>query len=119
MTMAVCIRCGADKFGAWTPCTACDFTPESDEEMAKSVILSDHHITTAGLKQVSALLKSGGEFEYPQELLVSWMQQDFESVRINASRGGCLKDLGCLLLTALVIVLPIAALGLLLGWLLG
>lgn len=117
MTHAVCIRCGTEKFGAWTPCPQCRFTPETDEDMAKSVILTDHHINHEGLKQVAALLQSGGEFDYPPELVASWKRQDLKSVSMNAVRGGCLKDLGCLLLTALILVSPFAALMLFLSWL--
>ncbi|MBZ0136154.1 MAG: hypothetical protein K8I27_07265 [Planctomycetes bacterium] len=109
MTMAVCIKCGEEKFGAWTPCSKCDFMPETDEEMAKSVILTDHHMPPESLKQVSALIKTGGEFEYPPDFLADWMAQDFESVQNQTARG-CGGDLSCMLILAIPAVIGIVSL---------
>jgi len=42
MTMAICFACGAIKFGALCPCDKCKATPKSEDEIAVSLLLSDH-----------------------------------------------------------------------------
>jgi hypothetical protein len=58
MTIAICTKCGTEKFGAFSPCD-CGFTPTSNIEMAESIILSDHHYTRSELSAVGAAIKSG------------------------------------------------------------
>lgn len=41
MTLAICINCGDEKVGAWTECVSCGFVPESDDDLMKSLALSD------------------------------------------------------------------------------
>ena len=59
MTVALCTRCGAKKFGAFSSCEECRFTPTSSEERAKSVLLSDHHHTHAELDHLRDAIKAG------------------------------------------------------------
>ena len=59
MTAAICIHCGADKFGALTPCPNCEFTPHSDTDQAKSILLSDHFLSRAELRTKSKLIRDG------------------------------------------------------------
>jgi hypothetical protein len=44
MAIAICAKCGTEKFGTFTPCE-CGFTPSLNDEMAESILLSDHHYT--------------------------------------------------------------------------
>lgn len=41
MTIAVCIFCGAEKLGAWTPCPACACKVQTKEDAMLSLALSD------------------------------------------------------------------------------
>lgn len=44
MTIAVCIYCGAKKFGAWTLCGSCGKRPTGSEDAFKSLMHSDHFL---------------------------------------------------------------------------
>lgn len=75
MTVAVCIRCGSQKVGAWTYCSGCRFEPSTNVEKAQSVILSDHHISPEDLEKVAAQLRAGQAFEYPPEIVDGYLEQ--------------------------------------------
>ena len=64
MTIALCTKCGAKKFGAFSPCKECGFVPTSYEERAKSVMLSDHHHTRAELDEIGESIKAGTPVVY-------------------------------------------------------
>ncbi len=59
MTLAICIVCGAEKFGAFVPCGECGFEPTELADKAKSLALSDHHSPPAELDKFSRALKDG------------------------------------------------------------
>jgi hypothetical protein len=59
MTIAVCTKCGTEKFGAFNPCDKCGYEPASNRERAESIILSDHHYPRAQLAAFGKLIASG------------------------------------------------------------
>ena len=59
--MAVCIRCGAQKFGAFRPCVRCGFVPETVVDKAKSIMLSDHHFPPEHLDKFKSTIEAGGQ----------------------------------------------------------
>ena len=59
MTVAVCLKCGAIKVGAWTPCPKCHHLPEDPEDQAKHMIISDHYFSRTDLDGISANVKNG------------------------------------------------------------
>ena len=59
MTLAICLKCGAQKQGAWTRCEACHFEPSSSEEKAKSIALSDHNQSPDELQLTSERIQAG------------------------------------------------------------
>lgn len=61
MTLAICYRCGSQKFGAFVPCKACGFIPSNDYEMAYSLALTEHHLPKDVLAQIGERIKSGAE----------------------------------------------------------
>ena len=70
MTRAICIRCGADKLGAFTACFACRFDPTAPfdkEAMAKSLLLSDNRQDDRHLDDAGAVLASGRALTWPQD----------------------------------------------------
>jgi hypothetical protein len=67
MTMAMCMKCGAEKFGAWVGCPKCGFVPATDVERAKSIALSDHHLSKEDLLQAGATIASGQEIKFEGE----------------------------------------------------
>ena len=56
---AVCIHCGKGKSGALTVCGACGRVPEDSEEMAQSVLLSDHNLLGDDLGTLAARIATG------------------------------------------------------------
>lgn len=62
MTIAVCVNCGAMKFGALVTCKQCGCHPLSSEErFIYSMVLSDHHFTPAVLSNISEDMRRGGQ----------------------------------------------------------
>lgn len=61
MTLAICIHCGEQKFGAFVPCRLCGFAPRTVTEKAKSIILSDHHFPKKELLSYQLKVKEFGE----------------------------------------------------------
>lgn len=59
MTIAVCFKCGAYKDGAFVPCSKCGERPESTDDFARSIALSDHFCDRNSLAEASAQIKAG------------------------------------------------------------
>lgn len=59
MTTAVCFRCGAIKFGAILPCGSCGAKPGTEDELIRSVWMSDHHFSRAKLESIAAAVAAG------------------------------------------------------------
>ena len=60
MTHAVCVLCGAMKWGAWTACEGCSGTPHGEEQLAWSMILSDHYLDAENLDAASLIIRETG-----------------------------------------------------------
>lgn len=59
MTVAVCIKCGAFKWGAFNPCETCGAKPNGPDEMALSMAISDHHFDKPSLERIAAEIRAG------------------------------------------------------------
>ena len=86
MTIAICTACGTRKFGAFTPCKECGFTPQSNEERAKSVLLSDHHFTHAQLDEIGNEIKIGQTTVY-DPVFVAQYAQGLDTLDAERRRG--------------------------------
>lgn len=51
MTLAVCIYCGEQKFGALNACDSCGKMPAGSEDIARSMILTDHYMSAENLEK--------------------------------------------------------------------
>ena len=71
MTIAVCVSCGAQKFGALVPCGRCGFEPQSVIEQAKSITLSDHFFPMEQLSKCQAAIEAGQQIAYDFLLVAS------------------------------------------------
>jgi hypothetical protein len=69
MTIAVCLVCGARKLGAFLPCSACDWEPVEDEDLVRSMLLTDHYQPEAELERIGTALAGGTEVVIPEELV--------------------------------------------------
>ncbi|MFP2923743.1 hypothetical protein ACLESO_00735 [Pyxidicoccus sp. 3LG] len=68
MTLAVCVRCGESKVGAFTPCARCGLDPAAhgtDRELqAKSLLLSDRFLPGGELEAIGRKLRAGEPVSY-------------------------------------------------------
>lgn len=84
---AICISCGSSKSSYQTSCPDCSFKPKTDEELAKSRILStpwsfglpDGDVLETGrsapeLESIARRIQSGAGYDYPPAELKSMMQ---------------------------------------------
>jgi hypothetical protein len=63
MTVAVCFKCGAFKFGAFTPCFECDQVPDTEDEFLRSMLMTDHFFDEGALKQMGNAIADGKPVE--------------------------------------------------------
>ena len=75
MTLAICIKCGAEKFGAYVHCAACNFRPTSEEDLAKSMMVTDHYFSKETLGEISHDLSSGKPVQFSEENLAQLISE--------------------------------------------
>jgi hypothetical protein len=59
MTVAVCIKCGSIKHGAYNDCQICGVRPETEIDLAYSLALTDHYFSLDVLREISSDMKRG------------------------------------------------------------
>ena len=59
MTMAVCFKCGVIKFGAFVPCPECSSAPQTEDELALALAMTDHYFDMPTLEQMGAAVRDG------------------------------------------------------------
>ena len=74
MTMAICINCGGEKFGAFGACDGCGFRPTSEEEMAKALMMTDHYFSKEKLAEIGADIKKGTAVTFNPENVAQCIQ---------------------------------------------
>jgi hypothetical protein len=108
VTVAVCLRCGEYKHGAFNRCRSCGYTPDDDESLTKHLLVTDHFHSRESLAAIAARVKAGEPVEFdPQTLQQAWVSKaalDAESERL---RRGCL--IGCGVLLALAVAAGVIA----------
>jgi hypothetical protein len=60
MTIATCVFCGEEKFGALTRCKSCKRRPETVRDVARSMYFCDRHQSIEELKDIGAFIKAIG-----------------------------------------------------------
>ena len=63
MTVAICIKCGSFKFGAFCTCEICSAHPETEDELALSLIMTDHFHSRQALEHFGKSIASGSELQ--------------------------------------------------------
>ena len=59
MTLAVCMFCGDQKIGAFSPCPACQRTPRLEDDLVQSLAMTDHYFSKDTLDFMSEAMKNG------------------------------------------------------------
>jgi hypothetical protein len=73
MTQALCLKCGAFKIGAFTPCHECGFSPKTVEDKAKGMIMTDWHFNSEQLEEYSSRIKAGETLTFGEETLARFV----------------------------------------------
>lgn len=70
MTTAVCFKCGAQKMGAFTACSACGVAPRGESELALSLALCEQLSSTSQLIHYADAIKNRCGLTIPDSVLV-------------------------------------------------
>ena len=101
VTIAVCLKCGAQKHGALTTCPACGYRPEDYEDQAKSIYLTDHYLSLEDLERVGRDIADGHTIRFDPEQVAQFAALiEMEGRR---TRRGCW--LGLVIVVAVVVYL--------------
>ena len=69
MSTAICFKCGSDKSGALLTCSACGTTPRAHNELALSLVLTDHLSSKSQLSNYSQVLRNRLGISVPSDAL--------------------------------------------------
>lgn len=106
MTLAVCLKCGHLKFGAFTRCSQCGTTPDDDESLTKHLLLSDHFHTRAELEAIAAEIRAGRPPEFdPETLRQAWVSKQELDADVRRMSRGCGLTLATLFFLAAAIAI--------------
>jgi len=109
MTIAVCLKCGEFKRGAFTPCRKCGYLPDDDESLTKHLLVSDHYHSRAALQAIADRVKSGQAINFDPETLkqawVSKQEMDAETKRLG---WGCSVVFAVAIAAVVAVVLIVA-----------
>lgn len=64
MMRAVCLTCGAIKEDAFVPCPKCGHHPQTDEDKARHLILTEWYFSMPKLEYFSQKVKSGEALDF-------------------------------------------------------
>jgi hypothetical protein len=67
MTVALCVKCGELKHGAFNTCNGCGFRPVDDYDMAYSLALTDQYFALDTLREIGAAIPKHGRPSLPPE----------------------------------------------------
>ena len=70
--VAICVRCGAQKIGAFSPCAGCRYDPATETDrriQAKTLWLSDQHLKPAALATIARQIKAGEAVAFEEQAL--------------------------------------------------
>ncbi len=114
MTVAVCVRCGAFKHGAWSACSSCSYDPTGDglEVEAQSLWLTDHHRTLAQLQEDSERIKQKLAPAFDE----SFIEQATSAARAEGRRTMIPSATGCLRMVLPMVVVFLGLAGLVAWW---
>jgi hypothetical protein len=89
MTVAVCVKCGAIKHGAFNACGACGERPLSEDELTYSLVMTDHYFSVEDLNGMSAAMLSGK----PRPSLPPEQEAQFKEMLRKMEGGKLLKGI--------------------------
>ena len=98
MTLALCLKCGGVKFGSLSRCQRCEFEPQTEHDVAYSVVLSTHHFSMETLKTMGAAIALTGKIpklaKDSEEQFVKSASNFMNSALYKGVRGKGMKPCG-------------------------
>ena len=87
MTLAICHKCGAEKFGAVNHCPVCGYYPMhgSDRDIARAMLFSDHYMSRESLLAMGRDIAAGVHVNVDDEVVETFAQQI--SMQLNKFRN--------------------------------
>lgn len=64
---AVCLACGASKWGALAACRSCGARPATPEDEARHALASEEHLDDAALDELQRVVLAGGQPAFDPE----------------------------------------------------
>lgn len=103
MTVAVCLKCGEFKHGAFTRCEACGYEPDDDESLTKHLLVTDHYHNRETLEAIAARVKAGEPITFdPQTLEAAKVSKKDLDASMKRVRRGCILALMLIITLAVV-----------------
>jgi hypothetical protein len=103
MTVAVCLKCGDFKHGAFTRCASCGYEPDDDESLTKHLLVTDHYHTREALEAIAERVKAGEPITFdPATLEAAKVSKKDLDASLKRFRRGCV--LALLLVITLAVV---------------
>ncbi len=116
MTLALCVRCGKSKVGAFTPCPGCGLDPAAhgtDRELqARSLLLTDRFCSPGELEALGRKLRAGEPVSFDAGLMARAVEELKTQKLPIVSKAAP----GCSVVWAVVGVVLLLAVGLLWWW---
>ncbi|WIG94387.1 hypothetical protein [Myxococcus sp. SDU36] len=95
MTLAVCVRCGNSKVGAFTPCAGCGLDPAAHGTertlQARSLLLTERYLPGGELEELGRKIRKGEPVSYDAGLLAQ-ITEDLRTQKlpiVSKSSPGC------------------------------
>lgn len=108
MTVAVCLRCGAFKHGAFSPCLNCGYTPDDDESLTKHLLVTDHYHSRETLEAIAARVRAGEPIPFDAATLqAAWVSKAELDAETQRLRRGCITVL-CAAIALIVVATGVA-----------
>jgi len=93
MTVAICIKCGAFKFGAFNPCEKCGASPETEDDYVASFVFTDHFNSTAELEKIGVQIASGSNIRVEPGTLEPALMETIRQLMRSAKAREPRKDI--------------------------
>jgi hypothetical protein len=103
VTLAVCVQCGHPKVGALVGCGHCSFEPTTPTDQARSILLSDRHLSPDALHDAGAQIQLHGAPPLDERAVEAIAAQ-------LAASGPLVMPLGCRIAVWTPVVLMVALL---------
>lgn len=91
MTVCVCFKCGAIKWGAFNACPKCKSRPQSEDDFVISMAMTDHYFDKPTMERMGADIAAGKPPDLDPEtranMLANLRESGVRNMLLNAQLG--------------------------------